>query len=73
MTWVSIRCLQYPVDVSSQESKDVEDKLKDLIPWLVKLKNSAATASTDDNQEEAKRHEQLTQCVTCGGWLTDPT
>ena len=61
-----------PLTFLSQESKDVEDKLKDLIPWLVKLKDGAATASADDNHEEAKRREQLTLCVSCTLFLVDP-
>lgn len=45
----------------SQESKDVEDKLGDLVIWLTKLKNSVVTTSTDDDHEEARRREQLTR------------
>lgn len=46
-----------------QQCKDVEDKLKDLIPWLTKLKDSVMATSADGNHEETKRLEQLTQCV----------
>lgn len=47
-----------------QESKDVEEKLGDLIPWLNKLKGSVTTARPDDSREEAERHEQLTRFVS---------
>ena len=49
---------------SSQEFKDVEDKLDDLIPWLVKLKGSTTTARADDNPEDAERRRQLTRFVS---------
>jgi len=48
----------------SQKSKDVEDKLGDLIPWLIRLKDSVATANASDNHEEAGRYEQLIQFVS---------
>jgi len=48
----------------SQESKDVEDKLGELIPWLIKLENSVMAASADGNREEAERRENLTQYVS---------
>ena len=44
---------------SSQESKDVEDKLGELALWLTKLKDNVGTVSSDDNLEEAERREQL--------------
>ena len=34
-----------------QQSKDVEDKLRDLIPWLTKLENTVTTGSLDTNPE----------------------
>ena len=46
---------------SCQEFKDVEEKLGDLIPWLMKLKESVATARPGDNSEDAERTEQLTR------------
>ena len=45
-----------------QQSKDVEDKLRDLIPWLTKLKDSVTTAGVDG--DEAIRREELTRCVS---------
>ena len=57
---------------SSQEFKDVEDKLGDLIPWLTKLKGSMATARSDDNREDAERREQLTRFVSHTYHPTDP-
>ena len=52
-----------PLTDFSQQSKDVEDKLGDLIPWLIKLKDSVTMASADSNHEETKRREQSIQCV----------
>ena len=49
---------------SSQESKDVEDKLGELVLWLTKLKDSVGTASSDDNPEETERREQLTRFLS---------
>ena len=46
---------------SSQESKDVEEKLGDLIPWLTKLKDNVMAPSAEDNREEMERLEQLTR------------
>jgi hypothetical protein len=42
-----------------QDSKDVEEKLGDLIPWVLKLKESVPAASADGDPEGAKRDEQL--------------
>jgi hypothetical protein len=58
---------------SSQESRGVEDKFRDLIPWLVKLKDSVTTASVDGNHEEAKRREQLTRSASYLRYLADPS
>jgi len=56
----------------SQESKDVEAKLGELIPWLIKLKDSV-TASVDGNHEEAERREKLTQYVSYPRCRPDPS
>ena len=53
-----------PLTHGSQQSKDIEEKLGDLIPWLTKLKDSVATPSADGNLEEAERRKQLTQLVS---------
>ena len=42
-----------------QESKDVEEKLRDLIPWISKLKDSVTSPGAGDNPEEVERLEQL--------------
>ena len=55
-----------------QECKDIEDKIGDLIPWLIKLKDSVMTTSADGNDEETKRREQLIQCVSHLRRLVDP-
>jgi hypothetical protein len=52
-----------PPTGSPQQSKDVEEKLGDLIPWLTKLKDSATLTSADGNHEETERREQLRRCV----------
>ena len=56
----------------SQQCKDVEDKLGDLIPWLIKLKDSVTTASADGNHEEATRREQLTRYASYPRYPIDP-
>ena len=48
----------------SQDSKDVEEKLGDLIPWLVKLKENVPVVSADADPEDAERDEQLTRFVS---------
>lgn len=48
----------------SQQSKDVENKLRDLIPWLTRLKDGVATHSAGGNHEEAERRKQLTRFVS---------
>ncbi|KAF9787455.1 hypothetical protein BJ322DRAFT_1019867 [Thelephora terrestris] len=46
-----------------EQSKDVEDSLRDLIPWITKLENTVATASPDINPEESAGREQLTRSL----------
>jgi hypothetical protein len=46
-------------DITTQGCKGVEEKLGDLVTWLTKLKDSITTTTTDDDCEEAERHEQL--------------
>ena len=57
--------LAIPLIYPSQESKDVEEKLGDLIPWLAKLRDSVTTVSAEDNHEEADRREKLARFVSC--------
>ena len=45
---------------TSQECKDVEDKLRELLPWLAKLKESVTTARADDSYR-AEGRETLTR------------
>ena len=47
-----------------QESKEVEGKLENLIPWLTKLKDSVTRSDADGTHEEAERREQLTRFVS---------
>lgn len=54
-----------------QQSKDVEEKLGDLIPWLAKLKDSVAVTGADGNHEEAERRGRLTRFVSCLYCLAD--
>ena len=44
-----------------QESKDVEEKLGALIPWLTKLKESLTATRADDDSEDAEGLRQLTR------------
>ena len=44
---------------SSQEYQDVQEKLRDLIPWLTNLKDNLMTPCTNDNREEVERRERL--------------
>ena len=62
-----------PPTGSLQQSKDVEDKLGDLIPWLTKLKDSAALTSLGGNHEEAERRERLKRYVQHLRRLVDPS
>jgi hypothetical protein len=57
----------------SQQSKDVKEKLEELIPWLTKLKDGVTTPSADNNHEEAERREQLTQFVSYPYYIADPS
>ena len=61
-----------PLTDSPQQSKDVEEKLADLILWLTKLKDSATLASTDSDRGEAERREQLKRYVQLLRRLVDP-
>ena len=54
-----------PLTCPSQQSKDVEDELGDLIPWLIRLKDSVATAGADGNHQEVERRERLMRFVSC--------
>ena len=61
--------LTYP----SQGCKDVEDKLGDLVLWLIKLKDSVTATSADDNPQEAQRREHLTRFPSPFHPLSDPS
>jgi len=43
----------------SQQSKDVSDKLEELIPWLNKLLEGLAKVDADEGQQEVERRTQL--------------
>lgn len=53
-----------PLTDTLQQTKDVEDKLESLIPWVAKLKDTVTRGNTDSTQEEAERREQLTRFVS---------
>ena len=63
-----VRSIEYRHDPAhlyvSQQCKDVEDKLGDLIPWLTKLKGTVVASDTNGNYEEAERRKQLTRFVS---------
>ena len=44
-----------------QESKNIEDQLESLLPWLTRLKDSMTKSGADSTREEAERREQLTR------------
>jgi hypothetical protein len=44
---------------SSQEIKDVKEKLEDLVHWLAKLKDSLMNTNADGDHEEVERRAQL--------------
>ena len=44
---------------SSQECKDVKDKLEELIPWLTKLLESLAKVDPKGDQQETERRTEL--------------
>ena len=44
-----------------QQSKDVEEKLRDLDLWVNKLENTVVTASSDIDPEEAAGRERFTR------------
>ena len=46
-------------DLFLQESKDVKDKLEELILWLTKLLESLAKAGGNEDQQEVERRAQL--------------
>jgi hypothetical protein len=54
-----------PLTDSSQEIKDVKEKLQDLVCWLAKLKGSLMNTNTNDDQEEAERRAQLEKFAPC--------
>ena len=60
-----------PFTRSSQECKDVEDKLGDLIPWLTKLKENITTPHADEDGDDAQRRGHLTRFVSHTHHLTD--
>ena len=48
----------------SQQSKDIEDKIESLIPWLTRLKDCMTKPSAGGIHEEAERREQLTRSAS---------
>ena len=65
-------CVPALLTVLFQQCQDVEDKLGDFVPWLIKLNDSLTAASADDNHEEAKRREQLIRCAPHPHRFIDP-
>jgi len=39
----------------SQQIQDVKDKLEDLVPWVIKLKDTLTAANAKDDHEEERR------------------
>ena len=48
---------------SSQQCKDVKDKLNELIPWLTKLLEGLAKVDPNGDQQEVERRTQLARLV----------
>jgi len=48
----------------SQQSKDVNDKLNELIPWLTKLREGLAKVDANDDQQEVERRIQLARLAS---------
>ena len=55
-----------------QQCKDIEDKVGDLVPWLVKLKDSVMTTSADGDNEEGNWRGRLIWCVPHCRYLVNP-
>ena len=47
-----------------QDCKDVEEKLKDLVPWVEKLLETLAKPGSNDDSEEVERRSQLEKSVS---------
>ena len=47
----------------SKHSKDVKEKIEDLIPQLDRFKQNITTTTVDGDPEETNRREGLTRCV----------
>ena len=56
-----IPCRFYQSLTVSQESKDVKEKAKQLIPWLNRLKDNFATATDEIDLEEEQRRAELSR------------
>ena len=72
-TCVLIESCLDPADGLPQQCKDIEDKIGDLIPWLIKLKDSVTTVNADGNHEEVMRQDQLIRCASHPLYFVDPT
>ena len=48
----------------SQQSKDVSDKLDELIPWLTKLREGLAKVDANEGQQEVERRTQLARLTS---------
>jgi len=48
----------------SQQSKDVSDKLEELIPWLTKLLEGLAKVDANEDQQEVERRTQLARLAS---------
>ncbi|KAF9784577.1 hypothetical protein BJ322DRAFT_852831 [Thelephora terrestris] len=46
-----------------EESQDVQDKLEDLFPWLIKLRDCVTKGSAGGSSEEAERLKELTRSL----------
>ena len=64
MKCVSIESCTASLTDPFQGCKDVEDKLGELVLWLIKLKDNVTTTGANGNPQEAKGRDQLTRFVS---------
>ena len=68
--WVIFHVSWARVTGSSQECKDVKDKLEELIPWLTKLLEGLAKVDPNGDQQEAERRTELARFAQNQRYLT---
>ena len=49
---------------SSQESEDVRDKLEELVPWVMKLREDLGKVGPNEDLQEVERRTQLARLAS---------